>query len=296
MTPLRVGIVFWGGARLPSMAAARMPTESHTTPNVLCSAQEGNFRGTSSSSKAQKEIRIGGRLQHFLPAWKEITDNQWVLQSVQGHKLEFLSIPPLTFPNPTVQSHMTVEEEAVADSEIRDLLAKGAVVEVCSRKGFQSPVFMVPKRGGRWRPADGQQICYILYQSQRGNQVEVEMWEWCLVRHITVHAEHLPRSQNKEADIESRRVVNSSDWSLDRTVFLEIQSLWGPFSTDLFAARHNSQMPCYFSFHQDPGALALHRTGSSVQPYAFPPFSLIGRILQKLRQDRVWSLILIAPT
>ena len=47
---------------------------------------------------------------------------------------------------------MTVEEEAVADSEIRDLLAKGAVVEVCSRKGFQSPVFMVPKRGGGWRP------------------------------------------------------------------------------------------------------------------------------------------------
>ena len=53
MTPLRVGIVFWGGARLPSMAAARMPTESHTTPNVLCSAQEGNFRGTSSSSKGK---------------------------------------------------------------------------------------------------------------------------------------------------------------------------------------------------------------------------------------------------
>ena len=131
------------------------------------------------------------------------------------------------------------------------------------------------------------------------SDLAVEMWEWCLVRHITVHAEHLPGSQNMEADIESRRVVDSSDWRLDRTVFLEIQSLWGPFSTDLFAARHNSQMPYYFSFHQDPGALALDALAqdwSSLQPYAFPPFSLIGRILQKLRQDRVWSLVLIAPT
>jgi len=36
-----------------------------------------------------------------------------------------------------------------------------------------------------------------------------------------------------------------------------IQKTWGPFSVDLFAARNNTQLPLYYSFRPDPGALAV---------------------------------------
>ena len=124
------------------------------------------------------------------------------------------------------------------------------------------------------------------------------MWTWCLQRGITVHAEHLPGSCNIEADTISRRSFDSSDWRLDHSVFQKLMSLWGPFDIDLFAARHNSQLSQYFSYRLDPEALAMDALAQSwegLSLYAFPPFSLIGRILQKMRQEQVKELVLIAP-
>ena len=67
---------------------------------------------------------------------------------------------------------------------------------------------------------------------------------------------------------------------------------------DLFAARHNRQLPHYFSFRPDPeveAVDALAQCCSALKPYAFPPFALIGRGLRKLEQEQVKKLILIVP-
>ena len=130
------------------------------------------------------------------------------------------------------------------------------------------------------------------------SDLALDMWTWCLQRGITVHAEHLPGSCNIETDRISRRLFDSSNWRLDHSVFQKLVSLWGPFDIDLFAARHNSQLPQYFSYMLNPEALAMDALAQSwegLSLYAFPPFSLIGRILQKMRQEQVKELVLIAP-
>ena len=85
----------------------------------------------------------------------------------------------------------------------------------------------------------------------------VQIWTWCLERQVTVHAEHIPGLLNVEADLESRRKIESSDWRLDPSIFSQIMIKWGGCRVDLFASRHNCQLPQFFSYHLDPEALAF---------------------------------------
>lgn len=117
------------------------------------------------------------------------------------------------------------------------------------------------------------------------SSLAVEIWEWCLARVITIHAEHLPGKLNTRADWESRHVNDSSDWRLRRDIFLQLEAKWGPFSIDLFASRMNAQLPVYCSWRPDPAALsvdALTIPWRDQFGYLFPPFTLITRCLEKV--------------
>ena len=145
-------------------------------------------------------------------------------------------------------------------------------------------------------------IAYINHkggtQSRTLSDQAIELWEWCLVRNKTVHAEHIPGQKNVEADAESRRALDQSDWMLNQEIFQALEMKWGPFDVDLFAARHNKQLKRFFSFRPDPEAEAvdaLAQSWTNSRPYAFPPFILIGRCLQKIRQERVREIVIIAP-
>ena len=62
--------------------------------------------------------------------------------------------------------------------------------------------------------------------------------------------------------------------------------------------RINKQLESYISWFPDPYALtsdAFSIDWSKLKPYIFPPFSLVGRILQKLDEDKVRKDILILP-
>ena len=129
------------------------------------------------------------------------------------------------------------------------------------------------------------------------SDLTVEIWNWCINRSIIIHAEHLPGVQNIRADWESRHTGDSSDWKLDRKVFLCLEERLGTFSIDLFASRMNNQLLVYCSWKADPAAVAIDAlsipwTGHS--PYMFHPFALISRCLTKLHKEEV-SAILIAP-
>ena len=57
---------------------------------------------------------------------------------------------------------------------------------------------------------------------------------------------------------------------------------------DLFASPYNNQLPVYVSWHFDPSAYATDAfsiTWTNLLFYAFPPFSLIGRVLRKIQTD-----------
>ena len=117
-------------------------------------------------------------------------------------------------------------------------------------------------------------------------------------KNLTIHAEHIPEKLNSQADSESRRNLDSSDWRLDTKVFATLMLKLGPCNIDLFAARHNSQLKRFYSYRPNTAAEttdALTQSWKQLTPYAFPPFVLIGRFLQKIRQEAVYQAILIAP-
>ena len=84
--------------------------------------------------------------------------------------------------------------------------------------------------------------------SRQLSDLAVEIWKWCISRGISIHAEHIPGVSNTVADAESRKAIEPSNWMLNKSVFNKLQMVWGPFNVDLFAARHNRQLPRYFSF------------------------------------------------
>ena len=89
-----------------------------------------------------------------------------------------------------------------------------------------------------------------------------------------------------------------SDWRMDSKVFQQIFNRWGPLQEDLFAARHNAQLPRYFSFKPDPGAVAVDafaQDWSGLTPYAFTPFLMVGRCLQKIREEKVEKAVIVIP-
>ena len=134
--------------------------------------------------------------------------------------------------------------------------------------------------------------------SESGNQLTFTVWEWCRERGIWLSAAHIPGVLNTEADEESRKVNTDTEWKLDCEV-LEATLKEPNFSPtiDLFASRLNAQYERYVSFRPDPEAFAVDMFSLSWQSldfYAYPPFSIISRVLQKVRRDRAEGVI-IAP-
>lgn len=102
---------------------------------------------------------------------------------------------------------------------------------------------------------------------------------------------------NRVADKESRTIQSSAEWKLHERVFHQVIHLLGPCQVDLFATRLNCQLSQYVSWQPDPFAMATDAfqiPWKDFMGYAFPLFALIGRCLQKVRQEEC-SLLLIAP-
>ncbi len=144
-------------------------------------------------------------------------------------------------------------------------------------------------------------IAYINHmggtRSQSLARSACQLWHWCLQRGITVSAEHLPGVQNVAADVESRTMRTSAEWKLHPEVFQAIMQLMGPCRVDLFATRLNTQLNHYISWQPDPFAMetdAFQITWCNMEGYAFPPFAMIGRCLQKIRREQS-SVVLVAP-
>ena len=96
---------------------------------------------------------MGGRLQFFLRNWELVTRDHWILQAVSGWRISFKSRPPLTSPPRGPLPSLGREQVKVLEEEIHNLLQKQAI-QHCPHKslGYYSSMFVVPKKGGKWRP------------------------------------------------------------------------------------------------------------------------------------------------
>jgi len=90
--------------------------------------------------------RFAGRLSQYVRNWEQLTEDWWVLQAVSGYKLELAQTPWQAKPAPKIQC--SIEERTKILMEIKELLAKGAIMEATlSAKSFVSQIFR--KRGQR---------------------------------------------------------------------------------------------------------------------------------------------------
>ena len=145
-------------------------------------------------------------------------------------------------------------------------------------------------------------LSYLLKMGGTKNHVLIQLsrkiWAILLTKGITISAEYLPSILNVIADQESR-IYHSTEWKLLPKVFATICKKWGTPSLDLFASRVCHQIPAYVAWKPDPysqGTDAFQQDWSNQVLHAFPPFRLLNRVLNKVRQDQVSNMILVSPT
>ena len=91
------------------------------------------------------------RTQLHLGKWRKITSEQWVLEVIQGYKLELTSLPEQLW----IPSSETDRISAgLISEEVQAMLDKGAICRIQRNpeEGFFSRIFLVPKKDGKFRP------------------------------------------------------------------------------------------------------------------------------------------------
>jgi hypothetical protein len=104
---------------------------------------------------------------------------------------------------------------------------------------------------------------------------------------LNVHADRLSR----------RGQILATEWSLHPRVTSALWLLWGRPHVDLFATRENFKLPTFVSPLPDEMAWASNAftiSWAGMKAYAYPPTSLIPRVLAKLRLESA-EVILVAP-
>jgi hypothetical protein len=120
----------------------------------------------------------------------------------------------------------------------------------------------------------------------------------CTSHKIRLFLSHLHSLANTESDALSRGKTQE-EWHLSPSIAQQIFRVFGVLQIDLFASRATSQVPIYFSLdrhdRQARGVDALRQKWDFSLMYAFPPPCMILTVIQKFRQSRGSSLLLIAP-
>lgn len=125
-----------------------------------------------------------------------------------------------------------------------------------------------------------------------------DIWEWAISQNNWLVASHIPGILNEEADSESRKNETRLEWKLNGSIVNDIINHFHFLpEIDLFASRINTQFKDFVSFRPDTEASyvnAFSMSWTGLKFYAFPPFSCISKIIQKiLREDCVGILIVL---
>ena len=133
-------------------------------------------------------------------------------------------------------------------------------------------------------------------KSYNCNELAKEVWGWCIERNIWLTACHLTGVLNTIADRRSREFRDQTEWQLNKQTFDQICKHFGTPTIDLFASRLNRQLDNFVSWHPDPDAAAVDAFTTDWCNwffYAFPPFSLITRCLQKISFEGAEGIMIV---
>lgn len=133
--------------------------------------------------------------------------------------------------------------------------------------------------------------------SRECNIVTKEIWNFCIEKNIWLSAAYVPGKENVCADLESRKINTDAEWKLNPEILnIALEYLKYVPDVDLFASRLNFQFPNYVAYRPDPLAKAVDAFSLSwknLQFYAFPPFSVIPSMLQKILVDKARGVVVL---
>jgi hypothetical protein len=115
---------------------------------------------------------------------------------------------------------------------------------------------------------------------------------------LTVQYQHVPGIMNVEADKLSRERKPFYESTIPKKVFNQIIKQWGPLAIDTFAARHNHQLPIYWSIRPDSSAAAIDAFQQRWLPrgmYLNLPWKLIPRVLRTIQAQQLQQAVLVTP-
>ena len=127
------------------------------------------------------------------------------------------------------------------------------------------------------------------------NEIAREIWLFAIERDIWLSAVHCP-GKLMPADEASRVFDDNIEWTLSDSLFDMICARFGQPSIDLFASRLNNKLDRYAAWHVDPGAVwidSFAENWSNEFFYAFPPFCVIARAVQKCIQDEAEGILVV---
>ena len=154
----------------------------------------------------------------------------------------------------------------------------------------------------------GLQHCHILIQidnttavsyinnmggthSIKCNSVAKDVIMWAKQRNIWLTATHIVGKDNNWADRLSRKINDNLEWTFTQEAFKQLcaQKEIGLPTVDLFASCLNHKLPKYVSIYPDASAMFINAFTFQWEGYVylFPPFNLIGRVLNKVQQDKL---------
>ncbi len=126
------------------------------------------------------------------------------------------------------------------------------------------------------------------------NYMGQQIWKFCGENNIFITCTHIPGVENTIADEESRREYKQGEWMLNKEIFHQaVQHFRFSVDIDCFATRINTQVEQYASRKPDPFATHINAFSFNWNPYncyIFPPFSVINKVLQKIRIDQATVL------
>ncbi len=130
----------------------------------------------------------------------------------------------------------------------------------------------------------------------RSHQIAKDIWQFCERRKINIFASYIHTSVNFRADALSREVRDMSDFMLDKEVFKYLCNTFFCPTVDIFASNHTNQCDIFYSWFPCPGSSVCDAFTIKWDDkfYAFPPFCLLSKVLQKIIVDKVTG-ILVAP-
>jgi len=134
-------------------------------------------------------------------------------------------------------------------------------------------------------------------KSTQCDRIAHEIWAWAIENEMWLTATYLPGTQNVQADRESRVHNDRTEWALTSHAFAKICAKFGRPEIDLFASRLNHKVDTYCSWKPDPSAISVDAftiPWSNKFFFAFPPFSLLARTLQKIHREGA-SGVIVAP-